>query len=173
MVSHNSFVVRSKLQHDSCGVRNAQDGRKVAIPLYNCSWRIVTPVWLDFYWRGRYEPFNSGSYYFRVGCVFSPVNFLSKQKRAMCRRMRKPSGLKVKRYVAHLIGLNEYFFFPWCKTDWHNWRDRAKWNSVKQYAQLLEKASIRAGIWLQVHYLKKRLLIFWNAGILRSLFMKV
>ena len=39
---------------------------------------------------------------------FPPVNSLSKQKRTMRCGMRKPSGLKVRRYVACLIDLNEY-----------------------------------------------------------------
>ena len=44
---------------------------------------------------------------------FFPVNFLSKQKRAMRRGMRKPRSLKVGRYAVRLIELNEYLdFFP-------------------------------------------------------------
>ena len=45
---------------------------------------------------------------------FPPVNSLSKQKCAMSRGMRKLCGLKVRRYAACLIDLNEYLdFFPW------------------------------------------------------------
>ena len=41
---------------------------------------------------------------------------LSKQNRAMHRGMRKPHGLKVRCYMAHLIGLNEYLpSFPGSK----------------------------------------------------------
>ena len=39
---------------------------------------------------------------------FTSVNFLSKQKCAMCRGMRKPCKLKVKCYAARLIYINEY-----------------------------------------------------------------
>ena len=39
--------------------------------------------------------------------VFFPVNLLSKQKRAIRRCMKKPRSLKVRRYAAHLIDLNE------------------------------------------------------------------
>ena len=42
---------------------------------------------------------------------FLPVNSLSKQKRAMRRCMKKPRGLKVRRYAACLIGLNEYLAY--------------------------------------------------------------
>ena len=39
---------------------------------------------------------------------FTPMNSISKQKRAMRRCMKKPSGLKVSRYATHLIDLNYY-----------------------------------------------------------------
>ena len=39
---------------------------------------------------------------------YFPVNSLSKQKRAMRRRMKKPRALTVRRYLARLIDLNEY-----------------------------------------------------------------
>ena len=42
-----------------------------------------------------------GSYYFSV-------NSISKNKRAMCRVMKKTHGLKVRSYAARLVGLNEY-----------------------------------------------------------------
>ena len=37
-----------------------------------------------------------------------PVNSLSKQKRAMCRCMKNPRRLKVRRYSTRLIDLNQY-----------------------------------------------------------------
>ena len=41
------------------------------------------------------------------------MNPLLKQKCVMCRGMRKPLGLKVRRYAACLIELNEYLdLFP-------------------------------------------------------------
>ena len=40
--------------------------------------------------------------------VFSPINSLSKQKRVMCRCMKNPCNLKVRRYAVRLIDLNEY-----------------------------------------------------------------
>ena len=43
-----------------------------------------------------------------LGAYFFPVNSLSKKKRAMRRIMRKPRGLKVRRYSYCLIDLNEY-----------------------------------------------------------------
>ena len=42
-----------------------------------------------------------------LGMYFPPVNVLSKQKRAMRRRMMKPHGLKVRFYAVHMIDLNE------------------------------------------------------------------
>ena len=42
------------------------------------------------------------------GTHFFPVNVLSKQKRAMRRRMRKLRELKVGRYAACLVDLNDY-----------------------------------------------------------------
>ena len=48
-----------------------------------------------------------------LALYFSPVNLLSKQKRAMRRGMEKPRYLKVRRYAAQLIDLNEYLdLFP-------------------------------------------------------------
>ena len=41
-----------------------------------------------------------------LALYFFPVNSLSKQNQAMHPGMRKPSGLKVRRYAAHLIDLN-------------------------------------------------------------------
>ena len=43
-----------------------------------------------------------------LGTYFFPVNVLSKKKRVMSHRMRKIRGLKVTRYTACLIYLNEY-----------------------------------------------------------------
>ena len=43
-----------------------------------------------------------------LALYFPPVNFLSKQKRAMCHGMKKPRGLTVRRYTASLIDLNKY-----------------------------------------------------------------
>ena len=40
--------------------------------------------------------------------VFSPVHLFSKQKREMCRYMKNPYRLKVRRYFARLIDLDEY-----------------------------------------------------------------
>ena len=40
---------------------------------------------------------------------FFPLNYLSKQKRTMCRGMKKLLSLIVRRYAARLIDLNEYF----------------------------------------------------------------
>ena len=44
---------------------------------------------------------------------FFPVNALPKQNRVMRHRMRKPRGLQVIRYAAHLVDLNDYLdVFP-------------------------------------------------------------
>ena len=43
-----------------------------------------------------------------LGTYFPPVNVLSKQRRAMCRGTRNPLGLKVRKYTAHMIKINEY-----------------------------------------------------------------
>ena len=45
---------------------------------------------------------------FGLGTHFFHFHALSKQKCAMHRGMRKPHGLKVRRYVARLIDLKEY-----------------------------------------------------------------
>ena len=48
-----------------------------------------------------------------LGTYFFSVNALSKQKRAMRRRMSKPCGLKVRRYTDRVINPNEYLaVFP-------------------------------------------------------------
>ena len=48
---------------------------------------------------------------------FSPVNFLSKEKRMMRRGMRKKHKLKVKRYTDCIIDINGYLAsFPGTKT---------------------------------------------------------
>ena len=62
----------------------------------------------------KVQPINSRSYCFGIGCVFFvPVNFLSKQNCTTRHGMRKPCGLKVRRYAARLIALNEYLdYFP-------------------------------------------------------------
>ena len=66
-----------------------------------------------------------------LSLYFSPVNLLSKQKRAMSRRMRKPHGTKVGWFTASFIDLNEYLdFSPEIKLcdkigvselNWKNW----------------------------------------------------
>ena len=44
---------------------------------------------------------------------FFPVNFLSKQKRAMRCEMEKPRVITVRRYAARIIDINEYLVsFP-------------------------------------------------------------
>ena len=45
-----------------------------------------------------------------LGAYFFPVNLLPKQNHAMRRGMRKMRGLKVRRYAARLIDLNEYLY---------------------------------------------------------------
>ena len=48
-----------------------------------------------------------------LGAYFFPVNFLSKQECAILRVMRKPRGIKLRRYTDFLIDLNEYLdYFP-------------------------------------------------------------
>ena len=48
-----------------------------------------------------------------LGTYFFAVNALSKQKRTMRRGTKKPRGLKVRFYAAHLIDLNDYLtVFP-------------------------------------------------------------
>ena len=48
-----------------------------------------------------------------LGTHFYPVNTLSKQKHTICCGMRKPHSLKVRRYAAHMIDLNNYLaVFP-------------------------------------------------------------
>ena len=48
-------------------------------------------------------------YYIKVlALYFPPVKFLSKQKRAMRHGMKKTCSLKLRHYVARLIGMNEY-----------------------------------------------------------------
>ena len=52
-----------------------------------------------------------------LGMYFFPVNPLSKQNRTMRRRMSKPHKLKVMRYAACLIYINNYFnFLPGAKS---------------------------------------------------------
>ena len=48
-------------------------------------------------------------YYIKVlALYFPPVKFLSKQKRAMRHGIKKMCSLKLRHYVARLIGMNEY-----------------------------------------------------------------
>ena len=54
-----------------------------------------TPLYMDYLLKG-------------LAWYFPPVNSLSKQKRAMRRCMKKTRRLKVRRYAARLIDLNEY-----------------------------------------------------------------
>ena len=61
-------------------------------------------------------PENLTLFYFRFGYIVFPINALSKEKRLMCRRMRNPSGLKVRRHAARKLDLNEYLdLFPGSK----------------------------------------------------------
>ena len=41
----------------------------------------------------------------------SYINYISKQKRTMCRGIKKLRSITVRRYAAHLIDLNEYLVF--------------------------------------------------------------
>ena len=43
-----------------------------------------------------------------LGKYLFPVNVLSKQKRTICRGMRKPHKLKMRLYAAFLIDINTY-----------------------------------------------------------------
>ena len=66
-----------------------------------------------------------------LALYFSPVDYLSKKKRAMRRGMMKPCGLKVRRYVDRFIDLNEYLdLFPGGKFQ-KNWHDGSELNYDK------------------------------------------
>ena len=57
-----------------------------------------------------------------LGTYFFPVNALSKKNCVMRRIIRKPRGLKVRRYMARLIDLNEYLaVFPGGNMSENNW----------------------------------------------------
>ena len=43
-----------------------------------------------------------------LGTYFPPIHAFSKQKCAMCRGMRKPRGLKLRRHDSHMIDINAY-----------------------------------------------------------------
>ena len=142
------------------------------MPLYACLRRSVTSVWLALCWRVKYEPFNSGSYHFSIGCVLYPVNLLLRQKCAIRHGTRKPYRLKVRRYVARLIDLNEYLaFFPGEKlTDKIViYLNKIVLNSItnswskQAYVQVFDCKSINF----------KRLQICLNTWVLLSLFTKV
>ena len=54
--------------------------------------------------------------YYIKGLVFyfPPVNFIPKQKCAMCSRMKKPQSIKLRRYATPFIDMNEYLYsFLW------------------------------------------------------------
>ena len=54
------------------------------------------------------NPLTAESIILGLAAYFPSVNLLSKQKRAMRCGMRKPHVIKVRRYAARLIDLNEY-----------------------------------------------------------------
>ena len=54
------------------------------------------------------KPLNVDYYIKYLELYPPPVNFLSKQKRAMRRGMKTPCSLKARHYAARLIDLNEY-----------------------------------------------------------------
>ena len=58
---------------------------------------------------GEYNHTTFEPYYFGFRCIRLPVNALSKKKHMMSRVMRKSRELKLRRYAAILVNLNEYF----------------------------------------------------------------
>ena len=54
------------------------------------------------------NPLNVEDIVLGLALYFSPVNSLSNQKRLLCHGMRKPRGLKFRRYAVCLIGINKY-----------------------------------------------------------------
>ena len=62
------------------------------------------------------NPLTAETIILGLGAYFFSVNFVSKKNCAIRCRMRKPRGLKVRQYAAHLIDLNEYLvLFPGAK----------------------------------------------------------
>ena len=70
MESRRSSCCSLLIKHDSWGIRDTSDWHKDPILPYASWWRIVTSVWHAVFWRVKYKLFNSGSYYFGIGCVF-------------------------------------------------------------------------------------------------------
>ena len=97
---------------------------------------------------------------------------LSKQKRAMCRRARKPRELKVRHYAACMIFINEYFSdLPGAKEC-----DKIGEMDINEILLNIMPNGCSTQVYVQgfmVKLLLKKMLICLNAWKLRKQFMKV
>ena len=97
-VATGTLQTEAKVQY-LCIIFHGEAFRKFEL-LSNDAKNTETPLYVD--------------YLLKVSAwYFPPINTLSKQKREMRRCMKNPRSLKVKRYSACLIDLNEYLVsFP-------------------------------------------------------------
>ena len=88
--------------------KNYVSGRTKELSTYDVTWVSSKRIW----WTSNSEQWNSKCtfevYLGGFTWLFSLINALSKQKRAMRREMRKPQDLPFKRFEARLTELNNF-----------------------------------------------------------------